>query len=192
MRQVSPLTLLPVGVLAFLGGIAASVSRRGLSMLPKTDGPIDGVPVVAWRRFVTVMTVLPRDAETPRGRVGMFGMDARRLRDVGFMTEARKATVAGEPGVWTGSWREPLTRKKFLTSEPLQHEAFRRSMVALAPKVSEHVGRDVDGVPATLSGLLGVGHLAGEAGVAGWVSDPKVRERFAATTQNFHRCNGIF
>jgi hypothetical protein len=54
------------------------------------------------------------------------------------------------------------------------------------------VGKVVDGQPCSLSGLLGVGHLAGEAGVAGWVADPAVRERFRATTQTFHRTNGIF
>lgn len=193
MAQVSALSLFPVGVFAFLGGAVLGVSRKGMSMSrPEPQGPISGVPLVAWRRFVTVMAVAPRGYESPRGRTGMFGMDARRLRDVGFMESARKATVGGEAGVWVGEWRAPVTREKFLASAPLQYEAFRRSATRMAPKVSGLVGKIVDGRKCSLSGLLGVGHLAGEEGVRSWVEDPAVRRRFSATTKNFARTNGIF
>jgi len=138
------------------------------------------------------MAIAPKRQVTPRGRLGMFGLDARRLADVGFMTRPRKATIGGETGVWTGEWQQPLTTEKFLASTPAQYEAFKRSMRAMAPKVGAFVGTDVDGMPATLSGLLGVGHLAGEAGVESWVKNPDVRHRFAATTQNFHATNNIF
>ncbi len=192
MREISPLTLLPVGAFAFLGGAALFTNRKGLSMLPKSDGPIEGVPIVCWQRFVAAMVVAPKNTVSSRGRTGMFGMDARRLCDVGFMDKAKKSTVAGETGVWVGEWKKPVTTEKFLASTPLQYEAFKRSMTRMAPKVQGLVGRTVDGTRATLSGLLGVGHLAGEEGARSWVEEPKIRARFAATTKNFHRCNGIF
>jgi len=192
MRQISAISLIPVGALAFLGGAALVTSRRGLSMLPPSEGPIAGVPIVAWQRFVTIMAVAPKNHISPRGRTGMFGMDARRLCDVGLMVSARKAAVAGESGVWVGEWKKPLTSESFLASTPLQYEAFKRSMARMSPKVRGLVGTSIDGTRATLSGLLGVGHLAGEEGTRSWVEDPRVRARFSATTKNFHRCNGIF
>lgn len=189
---MTPATLIPVGIFAFLGGAAFGRSRKNLSMTPRSTSPLPGVPLLAWERFVTVMAVSPPRHVTPRRRMGMFGMDARRLSDVGFMEEPRKAVVGGVDGVWVAEWAAPLTTEKFLASTPAQYEAFNRSCRRLAPRVQGLVGTVVDGQACSLSGLLGVGHLAGEAGVAGWASDPRVRERFRATTQAFHRTNGIF
>jgi hypothetical protein len=65
-------------------------------------------------------------------------------------------------------------------------------MKLMAPKVGAFVGADIGGVKATLSGLLGVGHLAGEAGVESWVKSGDVRRKFKATTANFVKTNNIF
>ena len=193
LKPISPLTLIPVGIFAFLGGAAFGRSRRGLSMtVPKKGSPIDGVPLARWERFVTIMAVAPRQRMTPRYRLGTFGIDARRLSDVGFMVTPRKATVGSETGVWIGEWKPPLTTDKFLGSMPAQYVAFKRSMTRMIPKVSGFVGAEVDGAKCSLSGLLGVGHLAGEAGVKSWVENPDVRRRFKSTTKNFARTNGIF
>ena len=193
LKPISPIALIPVGIFAFLGGAALGRSRKGLSMIaPKKGSPIDGVPLLKWERFVTVMAVAPRQRVTPRYRLGTFGMDARRLSDVGFMVAPRKATVGGEAGVWIGEWKRPLTTEKFLGSMPAQYVAFKRSMSRMIPRVAGFVGADVDGTKCSLSGLLGVGHLAGEAGVESWVKNPDVRSRFKSTTANFARTNGIF
>jgi len=104
----------------------------------------------------------------------------------------RKITVGGETGVWTGDWTPPLSLEKFLDSTPAQYEVFSRSMRRMAPKVGAFVGSDIDGKKATLSGLLGVGHLAGEAGIEGWVKDPAIRQKFKNTTASFVRTNGVF
>ena len=190
---MNPLIMIPIGIFAFLGGAVFGRSRKGLSMtVPKKGSPIDGVPLLKWERFVTVMAVTPRQRVTPRYRLGTFGMDARRLSDVGFMVTPRKATVGGEAGVWIGEWKKPLTTDKFLGSMPAQYVAFKRSMSRLAPRVSGFVGAEVDGTKCSLSGLLGVGHLAGEAGIESWVKNPDVRKRFKSTTANFNRTNGIF
>jgi hypothetical protein len=124
--------------------------------------------------------------------MGAFQLDARRLADVGFMEKPRKATIGGETGVWVGEWKAPLSSEKFLASTPAQYEAFKRSMRLMAPKVGAFVGADIEGVKATLSGLLGVGHLAGEAGVESWVKIPEVRRKFKSTTANFLKANNIF
>lgn len=193
MRSIHPATLIPVGIFAFLGGAFLGRTRKGLSMRPSSkDGPLQAIPLANWGRFVSVMVVAPRDKVTPRYRLGTFGMDTRRLADVGFMVEPRKATVGNEAGVWVGKWKAPLTTDKFLGSMPAQYEAFKRSMSKMIPAVSGLVGHEVDGVRCTLSGLLAVGHLAGEGGVKGWTEDPTVRARFKATTANFTKANGIF
>ena len=193
MKTMNPLFLIPFGILSFLGGAAFGRSRKGLSMTPAPkDGPLPGIPLVKWERFVTVMAVAPKRHRTPRCRLGTFGLDARRLSDVGFMVSPRKSTVGGEAGVWIGEWKRPLTTEKFLDSMPAQYTAFKRSMARMAPKVAGFVGADVDGAKCSLSGLLGVGHLAGEAGVKSWVESPDVRKRFKSTTANFAKTNGIF
>jgi len=190
---MDPLTLIPVGILAFLGGAVFGRSRKGLSMTPTPRyGPLPGIPLVRWERFITVMAIAPKRRVTPRYRLGTFGLDARRLADVGFIEKPRKATVGGETGVWVGEWKKPLTTEKFLDSMPAQYTAFKRSMARMTPKVAGYIGAEVDGTKCTLSGLLGVGHLAGEAGVKSWVESPDVRKRFRATTANFTRTNGIF
>jgi len=190
---MNPILLLPAAVFSFLGGAVLGKSRKGLSMLPpERPSPLPGVPAVAWERFVSVMVVAPRRNVTPRGRMGMFGLDARRLGDVGFMQRPRKVTVGAETGGWTGDWHPPLSEAKFLDSAGAQYEAFSRSMRRLAPRVVPAVGTVIGGKKATLSGLLAAGHLAGEEGVLGWAADPAVRTRFKSTTANFERANGIF
>lgn len=193
MKPINSLALIPVGIFSFLLGAVLGKSRKGLSMLkPGEEGPIRGVPLLSWQRFISIMAIAPKERRTPRYRLGAFALDARRLSDVGFMEKPRKVTVGSETGVWTGEWKPPLTTDRFLQSMPAQYEAFKRSMTTMAPKVGSFVGVDIDGTPATLSGLLGVGHLAGEAGVESWVINPETRKKFKATTINFTRTNGIF
>lgn len=184
---------MPVSVFSFLGGLSLGKSRKGLSMLPpEKRSPLPGVPGKAWSRFVSIMIVAPKRHMDPRGRLGYFGLDARRLSDVGFMREPRKVTIGGETGVWTGNWVSPLSGEVFLGSAPAQYEAFSRSMRGLVAGVAPLVGTKVDGKKATLSGLLGVGHLAGKTGVLSWARDPAVRAKFQSTTKNFAKTNNLF
>jgi len=184
---MSPILLLPAAILGFLGGAAfAGPSRKGLSMRkPSPLGP--GVPLAAWERYVAVMVMAPKNTASPKRKYGSFAMGARRLADVGLMEGIRR-TGDG----WVGAWVAPLTEDKFLGSMPLQYAAFSKSMKAMAPKVSEIVGVEVDGVRCSLSGLLGVAHMAGVEGCLGWVKDPQARRKFAETTKVFQRSNGLF
>ena len=108
------------------------------------------------------------------------------------MTKAWKGKRGEEVGAWLGQWCQGLTEEKFLGNLPVQYAVFVRSMRAAAPKVSPLVGKVVDGKIATLSGLLGVSHVAGERGVEGFVTDPQVRTRFPSTVAVWTRTNGIF
>jgi hypothetical protein len=190
---MDPITFIPIAILSFLGGKALGRPRRVLSMLPpEKTSPLFGVPTTAWHRFVTVMVVAPANSRTPRGRMGLFGMTPRHLADIGFMTRPRKTVVDGEPGVWTGDWASPLDVATFLGAVPVQYEAFSRSMRRAAEAARPHVGTVVDGVPATLSGLLAVGYSAGTKGIDDWVKNSGARARFAATTEAFRKANDIF
>ena len=182
--------VLPLTLVGLLTGAGLATSRRGLSMLPQS--PIEGVVFVRWIRFTRTMARHPLSHESPSGRLGTFGLHVRRLSDVGLAQCPRKAEVGGEVGVWTANWRHPLSKDLFLKSPPVQYEAFKRSVVDMVPKVKGLVGAEVDGEKCTLSGLLGVGHMAGIAGVEGWVKDVRVREKFAKTTNTFNLTNGIF
>lgn len=185
-----PLLAVPIGLVGLLTGISLATGRRGLTMLPQS--PIRGIVLVRWLRFTRTMARSPQNYESPRGRLGAFDMDARRLSDVGLAENLRKAIVGSETGVWTADFKKPLTKEKFLGSLPVQYEAFKRSMVQMTPAVVGFVGAEVDGCRCSLSGLLGVGHMAGVAGVASWVKSPETRKKFKNTTETFQLTNGIF
>jgi len=162
-------------------------------MLPKSpQSPIPGVLVVQWLRFTRIMARHPKNYTSPRGRLGMFGASMRGLADVGFAKNPRKVIVGSETGVWDADFKAPLTKEKFLASNAAQYTAFGKSMTALLPHAFPHVGTKVDGEVCTLSGLLGVGHHAGAAGLASWVRDLSVRKKFKQTTDTFHLTNGVF
>ena len=181
--------VIPIGIIAFLTGVG--VAARG-SQSTTRDSPVKGVVYVRWLRFTRAMARHPLSYDSPGGRMGAFGLHTRRLADVGLASDPHKTTVGGEVGVWTADWKAPLSKAGFLRSAPLQYEAFRRSVVDMVPKVSGLVDTDVGGAKCTLSGLLGVGHMAGIAGVGEWVRDAKVREKFQKTTDVFNQTNGIF
>ena len=100
--------------------------------------------------------------------------------------------ATAEDGAWIGQWISGLSEEKFLESMPLQYATFVRSMKSAAAKASGLVGAEIGNKVATLSGILGVAHVAGEVGVASFVNDPKIRNRFPSTVNLFERTNGIF
>jgi hypothetical protein len=156
------------------------------------SSPISGIAAEPWAAFVSSMAVADKHHVGRKGKLGAFQMDARRLADVGAMTRAWKGQRGPEVGAWMGEWVSGLTEEIFLGNLPVQYAVFSRSMRAAAPKVSPLVGKVVDGKVASLSGLLGVSHVAGERGVEGFVRDAAVRARFPSTATVFSRTNGIF
>lgn len=185
-----PFLAIPVALVGFLlGKVTTKTSEKDAG---GGRAPITGVPLGAWEEFVAQMAVAPKGHVSERGRMGTFQMDARKLADTGAMTRAWKGRRGTRDGIWVGEWSAGLTEKAFLESMPLQYAVFVRSMRTAAPKVSGLVGTEVDGKVASLSGLLGVSHAAGERGVGSFVSDPRIRARFPATATVFGRTNEIF
>lgn len=182
-----PLFAIPAAILGYFLG-RKSADKKATSKTAGAGAPLDDVTLGAWEKFVAEMAKVPKETVGRKGKLGAFQVDARRLADVGAMTRAWKKP----DGSWTGAWAGKLTEEKFLGSMPAQYAVFVRSMRAAAPKVGAFVGCDVDGKKATLSGLLGVAHMAGDRGVASFVKDADVRSRFPATSDVFSRTNGIF
>lgn len=159
--------------------------------------PINNLKPEFWTRFVNCVKGSNPKLITPGFALGLFGFGARRLVDVGLMTNPRQGEYKGK-SVWTGDWVPPLTINKFLADSALQYQAFFASMrdyaqrIAATPSVRALIGRTVDGKVITLSGILGVCHKAGFSGMQKWFADPADRAKFTATTQAFNACNGIF
>lgn len=186
-----PILMIPVALAGFFFGKKLG-AKHATATTSGGDAPVPGVSLAAWADFVAKMEVAPKSHVSVRGRLGAFQMDARRLADVGAMTRAWKGRRGAEAGVWVGQWCDGLSEASFLGSMPAQYAVLVRSMRTAAPKVAGFVGRDVDGRKATLSGLLGVCHVAGERGVAGFIEEPEVRRQFSGTMGMFARTNGIF
>jgi hypothetical protein len=158
-------------------------------MLP--ESPVRGIVIVRWTRFHRLMARHPRNYDSA-GHLGSWGMNARSLHDAGLIDAPKKVTVGRDVGIWSGEWKKPLTKDKFLASLPMQSRAFELATQKLVPAAAPLVGAIVDGKPASLSGLLGVGHVAGAAGMADWVKNPASRAKFKRTTETFNLTNGIF
>jgi hypothetical protein len=83
-----------------------------------------------------------------------------------------------------------------LLADPLiQYRIFVASMRRYRSQVlAEHrsaIGTEIEGKPATLSGLLAVAHHAGPA-LASWLTSAEDRRRFAKTTAAYGRTTGVF
>jgi hypothetical protein len=133
----------------------------------------------------------PRNYDSS-GHLGAWGMTARGLHDAGLVDAPKKVTIGRDVGIWSGEWRKPLSKDVFLRSLPIQSRAFTLATQKLVPAATPLVGAVVDGKSASLSGLLGVGHVAGAAGMVDWVRNPVSRKKFARTTETFNLTNGIF
>lgn len=150
-----------------------------------------------WTRFVKcVMGNDPR-AITDSFALGLFGFGARRLVDLKVMKDPRQTQYGGR-SVWAGTWIAPLTMQKFLADRALQYQLFFVSMrdyahrITNTPAARALIGQELEGHQISLSGMLGVMHVAGWSGGLKWFASPGDRARFPATTAAFLKCNGIF
>ena len=159
--------------------------------------PIANVKPEFWTRFANCVKGDNPRKITPGFALGLYGFGARRLVDLGAMTDPHMGTYKGR-SVWTGRWVPPLDINKFLADSALQYKLFYASMRDYAMRLRDNpaakllIGRQIDGVPITLSGILGVAHRAGWSGAMKWFASPSDRAKFTATTKAFKDCNGIF
>ena len=173
------------------GVLRARRRRRGQTIYPS---PLPDASDEQWARFVRLMQAGDASAVTPSGQVGIFQTRLKRLQDLGLARDVRRVT--GPNGAhWTATFRPPLTLARLLADPLLQYRIFVASMRRYRGEIlGEHRGAietQIEGKPATLSGLLAVAHHAGPA-LASWLASAGDRKRFSKTTTAYVRTTGVF
>ncbi len=131
---------------------------------------------------------------TPSFRLGVFGLSVRRLCDLGAMVEPKVIRFEGRQ-VWDAHWLDPSSLKNFQSAPMTQYQLFVDSMKSYSesPEIAAAIGQTIEGQTVTQSGALMVAHRAGLPGMASWLQDQSIRQRFSDnTTAFFERANGIF
>ena len=143
--------------------------------------PIPEASDEQWARFVRLMQTGDVAAVTPTGQVGIFQTRLKRLRGPG--PRARRPARSDEDGApsWTATFRPPLTLARLLADPLLQYRIFVASMKRYRDEVlarhRDAIGKEIEGKPATLSGLMAVSQHAGPA-LASWLANEADRRRF--------------
>lgn len=157
--------------------------------------PFPSVPAAAWTTFVRALRgPNPREI-TSAYHLGLFAFGMPRLVDLGLAENAKKVQKGGRT-VWDADWIAPASLETFLASPSFQYHAFvkacRQDLEQILAKLPHAVGTEIDGKPATPSGLLAVTKQAGLKGLESWIADEAARKTHSNTTAAFHRLNGIF
>jgi hypothetical protein len=147
-----------------------------------------------WAAFVRQMQKGDTGDVTPSGQVGVFKIRMKRLEDLGLAKNVRRVSFHGGT-TWTADFKPPLTMQRLLADPLLQYRIFVASMKRYRSDIlSRHrdaLGREIEGKPATLSGLLAVAHHAGPA-LDSWLRSESDRKRFERTTAAYGRLTGGF
>src|SRR5206468_25003 len=111
------------------------------------------------------------------------------LEDLGLVRDVHRVQRGGAPS-WTATFRPPLTLARLLSDPLLQYRIFVVSMKRYRDEVlarhRDAIGKDIEGKPATLSGLIAVSQHAGPA-LASWLANEADRRRFKQTTAAYGR-----
>ena len=173
--------------------VRAGTPRR--SAPPVFRSPIQEASDEQWARFVRLMQVGDVAAVTPTGQVGIFQTRLKRLEDLGLVRDVRRLQHAGAAPSWTATFRPPLTLARLLSDPLLQYRIFVVSMKRYRDEVlARHrdvIGKEIEGKPATLSGLMAVSQHAGPA-LGSWIASEADRKRFKQTTAAYDRTTGVF
>lgn len=156
--------------------------------------PLPEVSDEQWAAFVRQMQTGETGTVTPGGQVGVFGIRMKRFEDLGLAKNVRRLSFHGG-STWTADFKAPLTRERLLADPLLQYRIFVASMKRYrADILARHradLGREIEGKPATLSGLLAVAHHAGPA-LDSWLANESDRRRFERTTAAYRHMTGGF
>jgi hypothetical protein len=157
--------------------------------------PFPSVPAPAWSKFVHLLRGKNPREITPAYYLGLFAFGMPKLVDLGLASNPRKIQRGGRT-VWDADWTAPASLESFLASPSFQYHTFVKAMVAdlheILARLPHAVGTEIDGVPATPSGLLAVTKQAGLKGLESWIADEEIRKKHGNTTAAFHKLNGIF
>lgn len=172
-----------------LGAAISSQSRKRGSKAASSE-PLVSVPRLSFAKFVALMACSPSSFKSSTGKLGAFQFSPKRLQDLGLVNETFR--MSSPSPMWVAVWRPPFSEDLFLSSPKVQYATFVKSCRKYLPIAMSHSSKNIDGKISTVSGILGVLHVAGENGFASWFSDPKVRKRFTNTTSTFNNTNGVF
>jgi len=179
--------------------LASALFKRSETASQLIESPWKDVTSAAWTRFAnSIVSGNKPTSMNPKGFFGMFQTSVRRLADLGVMSNPRSKNIQLGSGqiarIWQGDWILP--KEKFLTDPGMQYRYFAKSMELyrsiIMEKYKQVIGLDVDGGPATLSGLLTLAHMAGSEGMYKWLSGREIRRKFSWVTEAYRKANGIF
>lgn len=157
--------------------------------------PFPSVSAPAWTKFVKICKGSDPREITAAYHLGLFGFGMPRLVDLGLAENPKKVQKSGRT-VWDADWIAPSSLESFLSSPSFQYHTFVKAVTAdlheILAKLPQAVGTEIDGQPATPSGLLAVTKQAGLKGLESWIADAEIRKKHSNTTAAFHKANGIF
>jgi hypothetical protein len=159
--------------------------RAALEQAPTDEdqhtSPIPDVSDAAWSTYVKRSVRGDLTEVTPQQRYGRYGFTRRHLHDLQLLT--------------ADGWSEACSEAQFLQSPELQYAALvdlTKLHLPLLKLYRSVLGTDIEGQPATRSGLLAVARKAGRYGLQSWVRNPAERAQFSDTTALYRRFNGLF
>ena len=203
-KQLAAAFMHEANVLEGVAQVTTAASTGALSECLRYRSPwaaVNGAVTVSddqWTTYVRRSRVARPGAVSPDNRMGAYGLTARELSDIGVMDEAHKSLDADGGGklAWRGEWAEGRCLDEFLRTPAQQYDALealsKMHAAAILLRHRDSIGATFDGIPASLSGLMGVARRAGMGGFRKWVSDAKNRAAFPDTTACFARMNNIF
>lgn len=174
--------------------LAQALRQRAQALADSIPSPWKDVSSPAWTRFCALIVGKNKPTSiSPKGFFGLFQMSVRRLVDLGIMSNPKSKQVETFR-VWSGDWVVP--QEKFMTDPNLQYRMFGKSMDLyrniISEKFKQVLGLNIEGKPATLSGLLALSHMASSEGMHKWLTDGTIRTKFTWATDAYNRTNGIF
>jgi hypothetical protein len=125
--------------------------------------PIEGVPDIAWARFVKAMEVAKPRSMTLSGGYGAFDMRPRRLVELGYAKSLRRAKNRKRL-VWKCDFLHPWSERKFLGDSFAQYAAFRASCMRYSEALK--VGSIARPKGCSLAGALAILHIGGKGALA--------------------------
>lgn len=156
------------------------------------ESPWPDVEVEAWAQYVRGSRLDADDRGSRDWLIGIFGLSPRALERIGIMADVKK-----DGDRWSGKWSGTIPSEIFLKSVPAQVQAL-TAISSLhrdesGDTLGVMVGQEIEGVEATLSGLLAVALRAGgKSGLESWVNNEADRRKFKRTTAAYLKQNGVF
>ena len=122
------------------------------------------------------------------GYLGKYQFGMARLCDLGYARRKPGATGFSNS---TFEWERGYSRKIFLNNPSFQDKIFREHVIDLAKAIkkssffSGYLGKHVDGITITLSGLVAGAHLGGLGGIAKTIFGVDVSDAYNTSVSEY-------